>query len=582
MADQGEAESQKENNADARDAEHVVAFLPAEVLPTIREDVTLIMDRKYSVNEDSDFRESIEMSDEQASLIRSGLLSRSYTEESYHKFTNTDQAQPTYSATETVPENSSLPFHGSVMTDLQASLFVPSLLLSGYSSVKRNYDQIVQRSIAQSLMRRSVIGSQSVMVSLIEKISDDRGASFGLTISNLLPCLLGSSLFTMPYALRGCGYVSIIFLVLLAILANYTSFLLLDSMYETSPRSRKRKRVCGDYVDIAKSAFGTKMGQFMNVLLLFFLFSADIVLIILSGSAFYTLLNAYIPVSKIEFTAICSLLIIPTLLVKKLSHLAYLSMAATACIILGAIACLVLFILSYQAWKHNASAMPVFDWEYFALSISVWLYSLIIHHIQPQIEGCMRHPVKMKAAVYVSFGVATVFKILFGIFGAMSFGMSTMFLISDNVITLSRPVGSLINALIGTYAIVVFPLNFFVVGDAIDAVALGKNQNKFITLKKGGKYHYLWILLSRFVAVGLGLAIAVSVPYFGPVVGILGAVLGTLLVFFLPCLFHLKIRWKRLSVYHKILEILIIIVGLAAGAIGLYASIKNLYKAITG
>jgi len=51
MADQGEAESQKENNADARDAEHVVAFLPAEVLPTIREDVTLIMDRKYSVND---------------------------------------------------------------------------------------------------------------------------------------------------------------------------------------------------------------------------------------------------------------------------------------------------------------------------------------------------------------------------------------------------------------------------------------------------------------------------------------------------------------------------------------------------
>ena len=565
-----------------RDAEHAVAFLSAEKLPTMRGNFTLFLDRHYSVNEDSDFKESTEMSDEQASLIRSGLMSHSYTEESYSKYASTDHPQRTYSPSDTVPDGGSLPFHGSVMTDLQASLFLPSLLLSGYSSVKQNYDQIVQRSIAQSMMRRSVVGSQSVMMSLIEKISDDRGASFGLTIANLLPSLLGSTLFTMPYAMRGCGYISIIALLLLAALSNYTAFLLLDTMYETSPRSRKRKRVCGDYADVAKAAFGVKIGRLMNFILVFFLFTGDIVLMILIGNAFYALLTIYVPLSKIEFTAIFSTLVIPTLLVRKLSHLAYISMVATTAVVVGALACTVLFFLKYKAWEINATTIPTFDWEYFALTISIWLYTLIIHPITPQIEGCMRQPAKIKAALYISYGMATVFKIVFGIFGAMSFGMSTMFLINNNVIMISRPVGYIINALVGVYGIAVFPLNFFVVGDTIDAVVLGKNPNKHVNLKKGGRFHFLWILISRVLAVCIGLGIAVSVPYFGPVVGILGAVLGTLLVFLLPCIFHLKLKWKKLSVFSKVFEIFIIVVGLAAGSIGLYASIKSLYEAITG
>ena len=522
------------------------------------------------------------MSDEQTSLLRSGLMSRSYTEESYHKYTDTEQAHHTYGPSETVPEAGGQLLQASVMTDLQASLFLPSLLLSGYSSVKQNYDHIVQQSIAQSVFRRSIIGSRSIMVSLIEKISDDRGASLSLTIANLLPCLLGSSLFTMPYALRGCGYISIFILIILAMLANYTAFLLLDAMYETSPRSQKKKRVRGDYVEIAKAAFGQKMATVMNIILVFYLSTSDIVLMILIGNAFYALLLQYVPLSKLEMTAIFSLFVIPTLFVRKLTHLAYISILATFAVMLGGMASLVLFILNYKSWQANASMIPAFDWEFFALTLSVWLYTLIVHSITPQVEGCMREPAKVKTAIFVSFGVSTVIKILFGVFGALAFGMSTMFLVTDNVILLSHPVGSLINAVVGVYAIAAFPLSFFVVGDTIDSVILGKNPKKHINWKKGGKYHYLWIFASRVLAVGFGMAIAVSIPYFGPVVGILGAILGTLLVFFLPCLFHLKIKWNKLSVFNKVFEIIIIIVGITAGSIGLYASIKNLYKAIKG
>lgn len=564
----------------SRDAEDGVAFLPSKRLSTIKEDRILNTDRHYSVNEDSDYRDSVEMSDEQASLIRSAMLSHSYTEESYHKYTDTEQTHHVSGPSETAPESEGVPLQSSVLTDLQASLFLPSLLLSGYSSVKQNYDQIVQQSIAQSMFRRSVIGSQSMMVSLIEKLSDDRGASLGLTIANLLPCLLGSSLFTMPFALRGSGYASIVILILLSILANYTAFLLIDTMYEISPRSQKSKRVRGDYVEIAKVAFGDKMARLMNFILVFFLSTSDIVIMILIGNAFYALLALYVPLSKLAFTALCSTLVIPTLFIRRLSHLAYLSMIATFFVVLGGVASTVLFVLNYKSWAANASCMPAFAWEEFALAVSVWLYTLIVHSITPQVEGCMRQPAKMKTAMIVSFVISTAVKISFGIFGALSFGMSTMFLITNNIMVLSHPVGSLINAAVGLYAIAAFPLSFFVVGDTIDAVVLGRNPKKWVQFRKGAKYHFIWVMGSRVTAVGIGMAVAVSIPYFGPVVGILGAILGTLLVFFLPCLFHLKIKWRKLNFYNKAFEILIIILGVTAGCIGLYASIKNLYNAI--
>lgn len=563
-----------------RDDEFPATLFTSKRLVTIREDSILHADRHYSVNEDSDFRESIEMSDEQTSLVRSGVLSNSYTEESCSKFNDT--AQHTYGPSETVPEVGHVPLHSSVMTEMQASLFLPSLLLSGYSSVRHNYDQIVQESIVKSIYRRSMIGSQSVMMSLIEKISDDRGASFSLTIANILPCLLGSSLFTMPYVIRNSGYITMVILILLAILSNYTAVLLLDSMYEISPRSKKRKRVCGDYAEIAKVAFGDRMAKFVNCVLIFYLSATNVVVLILIGNTFYALLSMYVPLSKLAMTAIFSILVIPALFVRKLSHLAYLSLLSMFCVIVGGASSLILFILKHKSWKDNVKAIPIFDWEYFALALSVWLYTLIVQSIAPQVEGCMREPSRVTSALIISFASSTVIKIFYGMFGAMAFGMSTLFLVTNNVISMSHPVGSLVNAAVGIYAIACFPLTFFVVGDAIDVIALGKDPKKHKSLKKGGKYHFLWIAGSRVVAVGVGIAIAVSIPYFGPVVGILGAVLGSMLVYLLPCLFHLKIKWKKLNIYNKVFEIAVLVIGVTAGIIGLYAAVKSLYMAITG
>ena len=561
-----------------RDTDVVVSIVNKK-LSTIEENRILRTEPRYSMCDSEGYRESIEMSDERASLIRSGLLSHSYTE-SEQKYVDTEQR--TYEPSETVHGPLHTIHQSAIMTDLQASMFLPSLLISSYSSVKRNYDQIVQQSVAQSMIRRSVMGSKSVMMSFVEKISDDRGATFGLTVANLLPCLLGSSLFALPFAIRSGGYTLLIVFILMSLLANFTSHVLIDSMYEISPRSRRRKRTSGDYVEIAKAAFGDKMSRLMNVILIFHLFSSTVVILILIGKAFFAVLSMYVSLSMLEMTAIFSTLVIPTLFVRKLSHLAYLSLLATFAILLGGLASLALFIRNYKAWEVNSTTVPLFEWNSFALGISIWLYTLIIHSIAPQVEGCMRQPAKITTAIHVSFILATLIKLVYGICGAMAFGMSTSLLVTDNVVLLSKPVGLLVNAAVGVYGITSFPLSFFVVGDTFDAICLGKDPKKHITLKKGGRYNFLWLLATRIGLVGVALAIAVGIPYFGPVVGILGAILGTLLVFFLPCLFHLKMKWKKMSFKLKSFEIFVMIVGVTAGCIGLYASLRSLVNEITG
>ncbi len=554
-------------------------------LPTIEEGRVLLIECNDDDNYDDDENDdegshfegrSTELSTEsteKTSLIKSTVSSKSYTEGSV-TITDTHEHERRIGHSELDKFSD---YHSSTMTDFQASLFLPSLLVSSYSTVRQSYDHMAQQSIAQSMARRSLYGSTSVVVSLIEKVSDDRGASLGLTIFNLIPYLIGTSLFATPYFMAKSGYMTIIAFLLTALLADITSVLMVDSMYEVSPKSKLRKRVRGDYVDIANAAFGSKASKLMNLLLITHLFTSGVVTFVLLGNAMFAILFLYVPLSKLAMMGTFSLLVLPTLFVRKLSQVAYMSMVTVIALITGALATTAIFIKDSNSWKPNLPTITLFDWNYFTFALSMWLYTLIIHATLPQIEGSMRNPASINKAVHFSMGISTLIKVIYGLLGAFTFGSSVKVLVTDNVIRISYAVSVLVNVVVAVYALFGFPLFFFVVCDAFDSVTIKNKHPKF---ERNGKYHSLWILLSRIFLIGLALAIAIVVPYFGPLIGVLGSILGTLLVFVLPCLFHLKLKWKLLSILQKMVEILIIFIGTVFGTIGLYSSIKQLYSAI--
>ena len=454
-----------------------------------------------------------------------------------------------------------------VASNVHASVRMPSTRLSSYSSARKSYDYIKQNRSKMSL-------SRSLMRSL--RVVNEEDVSMPLAIANLLPFLLGSATFALPYAVAMGGYATIPAFAIITILADVTGLLLVDALYDEN-RGVARRRVHMDYVEIAKAVAGKRGAQVLNFTLIFYLYAMNTVNLVLIGRCLYSVLHHVIPLNLITTTAVFSCLVLPTLFIKTLANLAYLSMMSTICIITGGIASQVVFIRHHKDWTNNLHAIPIFDAEGFAFGTSVWFFMLICHSVVPQIENSMKEPRDYPKVLHISHLFSAIIKIYFSITGALTFGRATKPLVSLNIEELSGAASIVTNIALSGYAITSFPINFYVVCEIFDQFTL---KNRHPRLTKGGKYYNIWVLMTRPGLIGIGLAVAVSLPYFGLLVGVIGSLLAIFLVFIFPCWFHLSLKRKSMPFWKTILEVLVMITGTAVGFAGLYASIKGLVTSI--
>ena len=76
------------------------------------------------------------------------------------------------------------------------------------------------------------------------------------------------------------------------------------------------------------------------------------------------------------------------------------------------------------------------------------------------------------------------------------------------------------------------------------------------------------------------LFLAIFIPHFALLMGLIGSITGTFLSLIWPCYFHLKLKKNSLTTYQKVVDIVIIIFGLLISVIGVYYSSCALYKAL--
>lgn len=452
---------------------------------------------------------------------------------------------------------------------IQASVNLPSTRLSSYSSARRSYD-ILRRNKPRISTSRSFARSISII--------EEQKVSTPLTIANLLPFLLGSATFALPYAVVNGGYATIPAFAIITILADVTGLLLVDALYDAPSSERaSKKRIHIDYVEVARAAAGTKGAQILNFTLLFYLYAMNTVNLVLIGRSLYSVLHDITHLNLNATTALFSMLVLPTLFIKSLPKLAYLSMMSTICIITGGIASQVVFVRHHSSWNENLHAIPLFNAEGFAFATSVWFFMLICHSVVPQVENSMKEPQRFPQVLHISHLFSSIIKIYYGVTGALTFGAATKPLVSLNIEKLSNPANIVTNIALAGYAITSFPINFYVVCETFDHFAI-KNRNS--NFKKGGKFYNIWVLLTRPVLIGIGLGVAVILPYFGRLVGVIGSLLAIFLVFVFPCWFHLRLKGNSLPCWKKLLEIVVMVTGTAVGIAGLYASIKGLVTAV--
>lgn len=87
-------------------------------------------------------------------------------------------------------------------------------------------------------------------------------------------------------------------------------------------------------------------------------------------------------------------------------------------------------------------------------------------------------------------------------------------------------------------------------------------------------------LLVRGASLMTSYLLALFVPRFSLLMGLTGSVTGAAMTLILPCLFHLRLQWDRLSVRDRLIDVCIFSLGVICSVSGVICSLKRLVEGL--
>ncbi|CAB4019596.1 amino acid transporter AVT3B isoform X1, partial [Paramuricea clavata] len=99
-------------------------------------------------------------------------------------------------------------------------------------------------------------------------------------------------------------------------------------------------------------------------------------------------------------------------------------------------------------------------------------------------------------------------------------------------------------------------------------------EMRLFTDPKEGDYYKSSVVRSSLVL--LTLVIVISIPSFSTLMALIGSSCCILLAFILPGLFHLRIFNEELTIYQKIWDYFLILLGIVAGCMGTRDAVERL------
>ena len=419
---------------------------------------------------------------------------------------------------------------------------------------------------------RSMTVSAGLTASLIEKECHDRNASAMLAGWNVTNLIQGMGILGIPYAVKEGGLAAAACIFIVALFCDYTGILLVDCLYEVSPRSQRKKRIRMNYPDIGEAVWPGIGGRIVNVVQCIELYAAAVLYLVLLTTMFSQITARYVDMSLNKWALVCAAAVLPSVFIQKLSLIAWMSMLAVFSLMSAIATTIAYCVVHSEQWTTDN--IPAFNPTEFPVGLGIVTFSYCAHAVFPGIEGSMKKPEQFRPMMHISFFVAAVVKTMFGIFAVLTFGIAT-----DQVVTVNLADDVVFNTVATVFVALnvffSFPLPLFVVVEAFDNALLPYYPH----LRAGTKYHWYWLLLTRVFMVTFALFIALVVPHFGLLMGFVGSFTGTFLSFCFPCIFHLKLRWRYLRWYHIVGESFLIVFGLVAGVFGLFYSGKALINA---
>ena len=449
-----------------------------------------------------------------------------------------------------------------------------------HKTVESEYNRSVRLgglSISRLGLSRSLrkFRSATMTMSLIEKPSDDRSSSAWMAGWNVTNLIQGTGILGIPYAVRMGGWVCVAAIIICGVICCFTGKLLIDCLYEESKRTGQRTRVRTNYPEIGEAAWPGWGNTIVSAVQVCEMSGIGVTYLVLLATVFNDILQDKLPLDIYEWSVVCACVILPGIFITRVSIIAWISMISVFALMASIVVMITYCITEFKRMTINN--MPGFHLDSTLVGFGVVVFSYTAHAVFPGVEASMKEPEKYPMMMNVSFSFSSVVKVVLGILSVLRFGQDTNQAITVNMKT-STVFYFLSNVLVITNVILAFPLVMFVVLETWD----DKMLPHFPNLSKGSRFHWFWLLLTRPLIFTFGTLLAVSVPHFGLVMGLLGSITGSCLCFVFPCVFHLKLKWKNLRWYHIILRLAIVVFGVSCGGLGAVFTGKELAAAIKG
>ena len=384
-------------------------------------------------------------------------------------------------------------------------------------------------------------------------------------VVNLMSSIEGTGLLALPYVIAQSGLVAIAAMAVVPFIAFYTGAILIDCLYEKNDAG-ERVRVRSNYKQLGEAfspRFGGTIVSTIQLVELFLLASLYLVLFAsLSRGIFPDL-----PLSDKVWMLIAAAVSLPTLFVKNLSQVAWMSLLSVIALMVAVVAVLAYGIAHEYSWAPRE--ILVWNIDKVPVSFAIIIFSYICHPVLPGVEASMENKSKYRTMLALSYFFVAIVKVVFSVCAFLSFSSNI-----QDVIVNSLPVGvirSLVNAFLLLNVIFSYPFCVITIIQTIEeSVSPDSFSCKIPDL--------VWFIGIRVSTNFLTLLPAILIPHFALFMAFISSLTGSAIAFILPVIFHLVIKQHELKLYHYIFDISVLIFGFLAAALGLVYSGKSLFE----
>uniref|UniRef100_A0A0D9YKY3 Amino acid transporter transmembrane domain-containing protein n=2 Tax=Oryza glumipatula TaxID=40148 RepID=A0A0D9YKY3_9ORYZ len=344
--------------------------------------------------------------------------------------------------------------------------------------------------------------------------------SYTQAVMNGINVLCGVGILSTPYAIKQGGWLGLVILCLFAVLAWYTGVLL--------RRCLDSKEGLETYPDIGHAAFGTTGRIAISACCIEYLILESDNLSKLFPNAHLTIGSMTLN-SHVFFAILTTLIVMPTTWLRDLSCLSYLSAGGVIASILVVVCLCWVGVVDHVGFENKGTALNL---PGIPIAIGLYGYCYSGHGVFPNIYSSLKNRNHIGLSSILFAGAAVM--------GYKMFGEST-----ESQFTLNLP------------------------------------ENLVVSKVAVWTTKYANIIMLRSSLVVSTLLIALSVPFFGLVMALVGSLLTMLVTYILPCACFLAIL-KRKVTWHQIAACsFIIVVGVCCACVGTYSSLSKIIQNYT-